>query len=91
MEIEKELRGFVSALGPDGFLVVRTRQISALCDEVDRLKAIESAPRKPMTDEQLSRKAQALSVAVVGLSDNHFADGFVSGFRAAERFHQIKE
>jgi len=49
------------------------------------------APRKPMTDEQLSRKAQALSVAVVGLSDNHFADGFVSGFRAAERFHQIKE
>jgi hypothetical protein len=45
MEIEKELRSFVSALGPDGFLVVRTRQISALCAELDRLKAIEAAAR----------------------------------------------
>jgi hypothetical protein len=45
MEIEKELRSFVSAHGPDGFLVVRTRQISGLCDEVDRLKAIEAAAR----------------------------------------------
>jgi hypothetical protein len=85
MEIEKELRGFVSALGPDGFLVVRTRQISALCDEVDRLKAIESAPRKPMTRDEMRK-----------LLAEHFDNGDLTGadfslIRAVERFHQIEE
>ena len=43
MEIEKEIRSFEADHGPDGWPAVRMRQISALCDEVDRLKAIEAA------------------------------------------------
>ena len=45
MEIEKELRSFEADHTPDGWPAVRMRQVSALCDEVDRLKAIEAAAR----------------------------------------------
>ena len=45
METEKEFRSLEADHGPDGWPAVRMGQISALCDEVDRLKAIEAAAR----------------------------------------------
>ena len=47
--------------------------------------------RQPMTDELLVRAAAAAEVSAVGLEDSHFADGYVSGFRRAERHHGIRK
>jgi hypothetical protein len=41
----EELRGFEADHSPDGWPAIRMRQISALCDEVDRLKSVEAAAR----------------------------------------------
>lgn len=62
MEIEKELRSFEADHGPDGWPAVRMHQISALCDEVDRLKA-EVAELDALRDrlaDLLTRTAVAL-------------------------------
>ena len=62
MEIEKELRSFEADHGPDGWPAIRMRQISALCDEVDRLKA-EVAELDSLRDrlaDLLTRTAVAL-------------------------------
>lgn len=43
MGIIDELRSFEKDHAPEGWPVIRMRQISALCDEAERLKAIEAA------------------------------------------------
>ena len=44
-DIVKEMRGFEIDHEPDGWPAVRMRQVSALCDEVERLRRIESAAK----------------------------------------------
>lgn len=44
-DIVKEMRGFEIDHEPDGWPAVRMRQVSALCDEVERLREIESAAK----------------------------------------------
>ena len=41
MDIVEEMRGFEIDHEPDGWPAVRMRQISALCDEIDRLRKDE--------------------------------------------------
>ena len=38
MDIVEEMRGFEIDHGPDGWPGVRMRQVSALCDEIERLR-----------------------------------------------------
>lgn len=38
MDIVEEMRGFSTDHEPDGWPAVRMRQITALCDEIDRLR-----------------------------------------------------
>ena len=38
MDIVEEMRGFAEDHEPDGWPAVRMRQISALCDEIDKLR-----------------------------------------------------
>lgn len=40
MDIVEEMRGFEIDHGPDGWPAVRMRQISALCDEIERLRRL---------------------------------------------------
>ena len=44
-DIIEEMRGFEIDHEPDGWPAVRMRQVSALCDEVERLRRIESAAK----------------------------------------------
>lgn len=44
---------------------------------------------KPMTDSQLTEYVKQISGCALG--ESYYADGFIGGFRAAERFHKIGE
>ena len=62
MDIVEEMRGFEIDHKPDGWPAVRMRQISALCDEVERLRAdaVEADALRERMAGILSRTAVAL-------------------------------
>jgi hypothetical protein len=70
MGIEKELRSFEADHGPDGWPAVRMRQISELCDEVDRLKAIAAAARNLVKVKGRYHTEQAFKALVAALESN---------------------
>ena len=54
MDIVEDLRGFEADHEPDGWPAVRMRQISALCDEVERLRdEVSSLEASPISEEAL--------------------------------------
>lgn len=46
MDIVEEMRGFEIDHEPDGWPAVRMRQISALCDEIERLRTGDTCARQ---------------------------------------------
>jgi hypothetical protein len=62
------MKRFEADHGPDGWPAVRMHQISALCDEVDRLRAIEAAARNlvRVKGRYHSQKAYEALAALLG-------------------------
>lgn len=63
MDIVEEMRGFEIDHEPEGWPAIRMRQISALCDEIDRLRAAIQAVL-PDDPENYDERDQLLADAL---------------------------